>query len=251
MNKKVSVIIPVYNCENYIKQCIYSVINQTYKNLEIIIINDGSTDKSMEFINRLNDERIIVINLENNKGVGYSRNQGIDRATGDYICFIDSDDVWIEDKIEKQVKYISENNYEFIYSDYIYMNTEELKNIDDYKRVIVPKEINYEQAIKNTTIFISTVMLDAKKVKKEDMYMPNMSIGQDTAVWWHILKSGIIAHGINEVMAGYRVSIKSLSSNKLKAVIGAWKLYKREIPKIGKRMICYTNYLKNAIKRRV
>ena len=92
--KKVSVIMPVYNSKNHIKDCLTSVVNQTYKNLEIIVVNDKSTDKSMKIVKKFNDKRIKIIDLKKNSGVAVARNTGIDAATGDYICFIDSDDYW-------------------------------------------------------------------------------------------------------------------------------------------------------------
>ena len=112
--KKVSVIIPVYNSSLYLEECINSIVNQTYKNLEIIIVNDKSTDDSLKIISKFKDKRIKVINLKKNHGVAVARNKGVMASTGDYICYIDSDDYWSLDKIEKQIKFIK--NKEFIYT---------------------------------------------------------------------------------------------------------------------------------------
>jgi len=246
MNSKVSVIIPMYNSEKYLEECINSVLNQTYKNFELIIINDCSTDSSLSILNKITDNRIKIVNFKENKGVSISRNKGIELATGDYICFLDSDDFWVPEKLEKQLEFIEKNNYEFIYSNYAFW-----KNNKKTKTTNVPEELTYEQAIKNTTIFVSTVMLNMKKLKKEDIYMPNLTIGQDTSTWWQILKKGITAYGMKEVLAYYRVYKQSLSSNKIKAVIGAWKIYLREEMKFLKRIYCFMCYIKNAIKRRI
>ncbi len=246
MNSKVSVIIPMYNSEKYIEKCINSVIEQTYNNIEILIINDCSTDSSLNIVKNIKDERIKVITFTENKGVSIARNEGINLATGDYICFIDSDDFWVKEKIEKQLEFIEKNNYEFIYSNYSFFRNEKI-----LKTTHVPLKLTYEQAIKNTTIFISTVMLDMKKLKKEDLYMPNLKIGQDTSVWWKILKKGVTAYGMDEVLTYYRVSNKSLSSNKIKAVLGAWKIYLREDMNFFKRLYCFMCYIKNAIDRRI
>ena len=241
--KKVSVIIPVYNSSKSIKDCLDSVIKQTYKNLEIILIDDKSSDNSVDIIKTYKDNRIRFIELEENSGAAIARNKGIEISTGDYICFIDSDDYWKLNKIEKQVKFIK--NKEFIYSGYAYYKNGKTHDVK------VPKKLNYKQAVKNTTIFTSTVMFNMNKLKKEDIYMPNVKRGQDTLTWWKILKKGITAYGINEVLAFYRVGSSSLSHNKFKALKRTWKIYKQEDLKPTKRVYCYLCYIKNAIKRRL
>lgn len=241
--KKVSVIIPVYNSSKYIKECLDSVIKQTYKNLEIILVDDKSSDNSIEIIKSYNDKRIKLIELENNVGAAISRNKGIEASTGDYLCFLDSDDFWKLNKIEKQIKFIK--NREFIYAGYTYYKRGKTHNVK------VPKHIDYKESLKNTTIFTSTVMFNMNKLKKEDIYMPDIKRGQDQATWWKVLKKGITAYGIDEVLAFYRVGEKSLSSNKLKALKRTWYILKREELGKTKTLYCYLCYIKNAIKRRL
>ena len=241
--KKVSVIIPVHNSEKYISECINSVINQTYKNLEIIIIDDKSIDNSINIIKSIKDKRIKIIELETNSGAAVARNKGIKAATGDYICFLDSDDYWKLKKIEKQVKYIK--NKAFIYSEYQYLR----KNKTHIAHV--PKSLTYNQLLKNTAIFTSTVMLNMKYLNKEDIYMPNIKRGQDYGAWYKILKKVNIAYGMNEVLSIYRVGNNSLSSNKIKSLIRTWNLYKRENIKLYKRIYYFVWYVINAIKRRI
>ncbi len=242
---KVSIIIPIYNSRKHLKECLDSVINQTYKNLEIIIVDDHSTDNSLKLINTYHDKRIHIIKLSKNQGTSIARNKGVEISTGDYLCFLDSDDYWSLDKIQKQVAFMKKNHYSFIYSNYSYLKGNKKKEVH------VPKSITYEEALKNTTIFTSTVMFHMKKLKKEDIKMPNIKSGQDTACWWSILKKGIIAYGMNESLSIYRVGERSLSSNKLKAIKRTWNLYKREKLPLGKRIYCFLCYLKNAIKRRI
>ena len=241
--KKVSIIIPVYNSSEYLKECINSVINQTYKNLEIIIVNDKSTDNSLSIINSFSDKRIKVINLKENSGVSVARNKGVEVSTGDYICFIDSDDYWYLDKIKKQVEFIKDKA--FIYSDYEY-----LKN-GKRKRVKVPKSITYKDALKNTTIFTSTVMFNMKYLNNEDIYMPIIKLGQDSLTWWKVLKKVNVAYGMNDILSVYRVGNKSLSSNKIKSVMGTWNILKMEKINIFKRIWYFICYIFNAIKRRL
>lgn len=246
MSSKVSVIIPIYNQEKYIEECINSVLNQTYTNIEIIVINDCSTDSSLNLVNTIKDDRIRIISLEKHSGVSIARNKGIELATGEYIAFLDSDDYWVPEKIEKQIDFIKRNNYEFIYGSYTFLKKDLKKNT-----VYVPEKLIYEEAIKNTTIFVSTVMLDMKKISKEELYMPNVEIGQDSVTWWRILKRGRTAYGMQDVLAYYRVWDKSLSSNKIKAVFGAWKNYFKEDIPLFKKIYCFLCYIKNAIKRRI
>lgn len=241
--KKVSVIIPVYNTSLYLEEWINSVLNQTYKNLEIIIVNDHSTDNSLEIISKFKDKRIKIINLKKNHGVAYCRNKGVDKSSGDYICYIDSDDYWNLDKIEKQLFFIKDKA--FIYSSYSY-----LKNGKIHKAK-VPEKINYKQALKNTTIFTSTVMFNMSFLNKDDIYMPDIRRGQDTATWWQVLKKGITAYGLNESLVTYRIVGKSLSSNKIKALKRTWNIYKRENINVFQRCFYFLCYVFNAIKRRL
>ncbi|MBQ3408636.1 MAG: glycosyltransferase family 2 protein [Clostridia bacterium] len=245
--KKVSVIIPMHNSSKHIKECVTSVLNQTYKNIELIVVDDKSTDNSIEMVQQFKDSRLKLIQLQQNIGAALARNKGIDHSTGDYICFIDSDDYWVLDKLEKQVNFIEKYDYIFIYSDYAYLKADGTSHIAH-----VPKSINYKQALKNTAIFTSTVMFNMKYLTKNDIYMPNIKRGQDTATWWKVLKRGIRAYAINEVLAYYRVGDKlSLSSNKFKALKRSWELYKREDISYIKKIYCFNCYVFNAIKRRL
>lgn len=245
MMKKVSVIIPMHNSSKHIEECVSSVLQQTYKNIEVIIVDDASEDNSLELLKNFKDNRIKIIELKQNVGAALARNKGIENATGELICFLDSDDYWFLDKLEKQVSFIEDNNYIFVYGAYEYLK------MDRKHKVHVPTMINYNQALKNTTIFTSTVMLNMNYLSKEDIYMPNLKRGQDTATWWKILKKDITAYGIDEVLAVYRVGEKSLSSNKIKALKRTWNLYGRENIGYIKKIYYFNCYIFNAIKRRI
>ncbi len=242
--KKVSVIIPMHNSSKHIEECIDSVINQTYKTLDIIVVDDNSSDDSVDIVENKKDVRIKIIKLHKNVGAAIARNNGIKEAKGDFICFLDSDDYWNLEKIEKQVKFIEENNYKFIYSGYEFLRNNKTHIVH------VPKCIKYNEALKNTTIFTSTVMFNMQYLNKKDIYMPNIK-SEDTATWWQVLRSNNIAYGIDEVLATYRVGEKSLSSNKLKALKGTWDLYKRENISFINKLFCFNCYVLNAIKRRI
>lgn len=241
--KKVSVVIPVHNSSKYIYECIKSVIDQTYNYFEIIVVDDHSTDETIDIIKSFNSKKIKIFYLKKRYGAGNARNMGVKKASGEYICFLDSDDYFEKDKLEKQVNFI--NNKVFIYGGYVYLKK------GRKHRAHVPLSITYEEALKNTTIFTSTVMFNMKYLDKEDIYMSSVKRGQDTLTWWKVLKKIDRAYGIDDVLSIYRVGNKSLSSNKIKALKRTWDLYKIENITHFKKIYCFLCYIKNAIKRRI
>ncbi len=251
MEELVSIIVPTFNNEKFIKDTITKVQEQTYKNWEMIFINDASTDNSKYIIEKYidKDKRIQLINLEQNSGVAIARNKGIEKAKGKYIAFLDADDIWDSIKLEKQIKFMEDNEYAFTYTDYQFVNEQGEKK---GKIVEVPKTISYKQALKNTTIFTSTVILNVDRLGKNLIKMPNIRKGQDTATWWQILKTGIIAYGLNECLSMYRRSSNTLSSNKIKALKRTWYLY-RNVEKFSviRSFYYFCWYVLNAIKRRI
>lgn len=242
-NELISVIIPVHNGEKYIKECLDSVINQSYKNIEILIVNDCSDDDSIKIIKKIKDKRIKIINLDQRSGVSTARNKGIELSKGKYITFLDSDDYWTLDKLEREYEFIK--GKAFIYSGYAFLKG------DKVHKVKVPTEITYKKTLKNTTIFTSTVMFNMNYLKKDDIYMPLVERGQDTLTWWKVLKKCNKAYGITDVLAFYRVGNKSLSSNKIRALKRTWNIYKIEKVSLPKRIIYFSCYVFNAIKRRL
>lgn len=247
----VSVIIPVYNSEKFIKETIKTVQNQTYKNYELIVVNDCSTDNSKKIIEEeiKKDNKIKLINLKENSGVAIARNTGIDNAKGKYIAFLDADDLWEKEKLEKQIEFMSKNEYEFTFTGYEFADKNGKGN---GKIVHVPSKINYKQALKNTIIWTSTVIFDQEKLGKKIIQMPNEKRGQDTATWWKVLKQIDDAYGIDEVLSYYRRTNESLSANKLKALKRTWNLYRNvEHLNIFYSFYNFCWYIFNAIKRRV
>ena len=247
----VSIVVPVYNVEKYIKETITAIEQQTYANWELLLINDCSSDRSVEIIKEYEkkDPKIKLINLEKNSGAAVARNKGIENANGKYIAFLDSDDLWEENKLDKQIEFMEKNKYDFTYTAYDFAD-EEGNKIN--KKVNVPEKLTYKQALKNTTIFTSTVVFNIESLGKELIYMPNVRRGQDTATWWKVLKTGVIAYGLNESLSLYRRSNNTLSSNKIKALKRTWNLY-RNVEKFSRLKSSYyfCFYVFNAIKRRI
>lgn len=247
----VSIVVPVYNCEKFINHTIKTVLNQTYQNWELLLVDDCSTDNSVSIINGYvaGDNRIKLIKLKENSGAAVARNEGMKNANGKYIAFLDSDDLWNENKLKKQINFMKKNKYVFTYTGYEFVD-EEGNKLD--KIVKVPEQLTYKQALKNTTIFTSTVIFDVQKLGKELIKMPNVRRGQDTATWWKVLKTGIIAYGLNESLSMYRRSNNTLSSNKVKALKRTWNLY-RNVEKLPffTSLFNFIFYCFNAVKRRI
>jgi len=251
----VSIIVPVYNAEQFIEETIGYVQQQTYKNWELLLVDDCSTDAGRELIGWKSsaDARVRLIIQEANGGAARARNRGLLEACGQYICFLDADDIWLPKKLETQLKHIrnvqqTENpDAGFVFMGYEFADE---MGVGLGKVVHVPERITYEQALKNTTIFTSTVMIDRYKIADEDICMPCIA-SEDTATWWHLLKKYGTGYGINENLVKYRRSAGTLSSNKLTAIKRIWGLYRRqERLSVIKSMYCMCFWALRAVLRR-
>ena len=247
----VSIVVPVYNAERFINDTINTVLNQTYTNWELILVDDTSTDNSIKLIMPFvtKDKRIKLLKNKTNLHAALTRNKGINAAKGCYLAFLDADDLWDPTKLDKQVKFMKQKDCAFSFTGYEFADA---AGVPNGKKVQVPATINYKQALKNTTIFTSTVMLDMKKLSKWEVEMPNVHRGQDTATWWKILKKLPVAYGCDAVLATYRRSNDTLSSNKLAALARTWRLY-RNIENMGlvRTFYYFFNYALNAVTRRI
>lgn len=246
MNDLVSIITPVYNAEKYIEDTINSVLNQNYCNWELFLVDDCSTDNSMIILEEFakKDNRIKIIQLKENSGAATARNVGIERAKGRYIAFLDSDDIWMSNKLEVQINFMKENDISFSYTNYMKFDE------DGTERGIVkiPARVTYNELLKSNIIGCLTAVYDAHKIGK--IYMPNIRKRQDYALWLKILRKNIDGYGINKVLAKYRVRENSVSSNKLKAALYQWRIY-RQIEKLGlfKSLYYFINYAYYGFKK--
>jgi len=235
MDKKaglISIIVPVYNAGQFIAETIRCVQRQTYPQWELLLVDDCSTDAGRKIIRQIGreDARVKLIVQDENGGAAKARNRGIQEACGQYICFLDADDIWMPDKLTVELEYIrnvqrTENpDAGFVFMGYEFADT---SGVGLGKVVHVPKHMTYRQALKNTTIFTSTVMIDRYKIQDEDIYMPCIA-SEDTAAWWQILKKYKTGYGIDRNLVRYRRSTDTLSSNKLTAIRRIWNLYRRQ-----------------------
>ena len=247
MNTQVSIITPSYNSSQYIRETVQSVISQTYSDWELIIVDDGSIDNSDLIIKELvsSDSRIKAFYLKENKGVAFARNKAISEASGRYIAFLDSDDIWSSDKLEKQLKFMKINAIAFSFTSY-----QPFSSFKSYKVIHAPQKISYEELLRNTIIGCLTVVIDTELIKK--IFMPDYATSQDYAAWLLILKKGYCAYGFNENLAKYRVVSTSNSANKIEMIKGVWSIY-RESEKLNilQSFWCLINYMFNAILKRI
>ena len=236
-NDLISIITPVYNCEKYIVDTIESVINQTYENWEMILVDDSSTDKSCEIIEDYikKDSRIKLIKLPENVGAAIARNTAIESANGRFIAFLDGDDIWYSEKLYKQVEFMIKHKCGFSCASYEIIDDEGEK-LNKY--IYMKERLDYKGFLVNNLIQTVGVMVDLDIVSQNCIKMPNMKRRQDAATWLQILKCNNDCYGINEVLAQYRRAVGSLSSNKFKAVKGVWFLY-RKVEKLTLIFSCY------------
>ncbi len=226
MDRLVSIVVPMHNAGTYIEETIDMVRRQTYGQWELLLIDDCSADDSREKAEKRagDDGRIRLIAKDKNGGAALARNTGIDCASGRYLAFLDADDVWMEDKLERELCFMEEKNAAFVFTAYEFGDEKAERT---GKVVHVPETLSYKEALSRTVIFTTTVLFDLEKIDKGLIKMPNVP-SEDTATWWKILRNGYTAYGLDEVLAIYRRPAKSLSSNKLKAMARIWNLYRRE-----------------------
>lgn len=243
----VSIITPSYDSEAFIEEMIESVRGQTYRNWELLIVDDCSPDSSIEIVKRFaaEDPRIKFFELKDNSGAAVARNKAIGAAKGRYIAFLDSDDCWLPNKLEIQIAYMQMNRVFFTYSGYEVMSEEgESINV-----VSVPEKVNYSELLKTNYIGCLTAVYDTNFFGK--VLMPLIRRRQDFGLWLTLLKNTDYAYGINMTLAKYRIRKGSISSNKATTSIYTWRLY-REVEKLNflKASYYFSHYFVRAVLRR-
>lgn len=244
----VSIIMPSYNSSCWIKETIACIQAQTYSDWELLITDDASSDNSAEIIQAeaQKDSRIHFYQFEENMGAGKARNNSLSHASGRFISYLDADDLWVTDKLEKQLKYMQEHDLAMCYADYDIVSD----NGEFRKSIRVPDSVTYEQFLRRPLTCTHTVMFDTQKVDKKLLVMPDVRRGQDAAAWLQVLRAGHVGYAMHEPVAKYRRHEGSLSSNKLTAIKRTWYLY-REIEHLSlpHACICFVSYAFNAVKK--
>lgn len=219
----VSIIMPAYNCEKYLRDAIKSVIGQTYPNWELIVIDDGSKDNTAAIVDDFvkSDPRIRLVKNGRNLGVSAARNRGISLANGDWIAFLDSDDIWDRAKLEKQMIHAKKMSAEFVFTGSSYIDEEG----NPYKGIFqVPDTVTYESLRKHNVISCSSVLM--KKRFFDHIKMEGDDMHEDYITWLRVLKNGETAYGINEPLLTYRISRNSKCGNKIKSIIMTYKVFR-------------------------
>lgn len=219
----VSIIVPVYNVSAFIDATIHSVLNQTYPDWELILVEDCSTDDTLSRMQEYKDPRIRIIRQSHNQGAAKARNAGLREAIGRYIAFLDADDIWNSEKLERQLQFLHARDAAFVCTSYEFADE---AGTGTGKMAHVPECLTYKEALKNTIIFTSTVLFDTVKIPRELITMPEVK-SEDTATWWKILRNGYTVYGMDEVLVRYRRPVNSLSSNKIEAIRRVWNLYRK------------------------
>lgn len=218
----VSIILPYYKKKKFIENTINSILTQTYKNFEIIIIYDDEDKSELELIKSISnsDERIKLIINNNNLGAGYSRNIGINSALGNYISFLDADDLWKSDKLSKQIKFMKDNDYYITHTSYeIVDNNNKLISLRKAKNFQ-----NYQELLPSCDIGLSTVIVK-KKIFLNGVKFPNLKTKEDFVVWLEILKRGYKIYSLDEYLVSWVKSKNSLSSSSFQKLKDSFTLY--------------------------
>lgn len=217
----VSVIMPIYNAEKYLADTLNSIFSQDYKDIEIVLVDDCSKDNSANIIMEYQKEhpQIVYYLQEKNMGAGAARNKALELAKGQYVAFLDSDDIWLPDKINRQIELMKKTDSPFSYTA-IEMMDEKGETIKGKRKI--KETCNYKYLLHNTIIATSSVVID--RTVLGDFRMPLRRGGQDYATWLMLLRGGAVARGINETLVRYRVASGSLSSNKFKSIKQVWEI---------------------------
>ena len=217
----ISVVMAAYNAQKTIGQAIRSVLSQTYQNLELIVIDDCSTDQTVQVIRSFSDSRLRLICNEKNCGVSRTRYRGAEAAKGTWIAILDSDDAWESQKLEKQAKLQARTHAELLFTGSAFMDQDGRRM--EYT-LHVPEEIHYRKLLKQNLVSNSSVLV------RTDLYRTYYAMGdgmhEDFAIWLGITKSGRTAYGVDEPLLIYRLSDTSKSSDKRKAARMNWNTYR-------------------------
>lgn len=217
----VSVIIPTFNSAPLTEAAVRSVLAQTYRDLEVIVVDDASTDSSgpkLESLATL-DPRVRVYRLEWNVGAAGARNHGLGLATGRFVAFLDGDDLWDADKLTRQLAFMAEQGAAFSFTGLRVISAKGVE-VDRIERV--PARMIYTDLLKNTAIACSTVVLDRQMLG--EIRFPDMRTRQDSALWYSLLRGGGCAAGLSEVLASYRITPNSISRCKGRAALQFWRV---------------------------
>ena len=247
--KLVSIIIPYFKKKKYILTTIRSALNQTYSKFEIILIYDDEDKRDLDYINKLKrlDNRIKIIINKKNIGAGFSRNKGIKFSKGDYIAFLDADDIWYPSKLNKQINFMIKNKYNITHTSYEIFN--EVKSQKPKVRKASPI-VSFNELLNSCDIGLSTVVVK-KNLLKNNFKFPNLKTKEDYVLWLKFLKKGIKIFAINKTLVKWRSTKGSLSSSTLQKITDGFVVYNKfmkfnYLKSLYYLLILSINYLKKS-----
>jgi teichuronic acid biosynthesis glycosyltransferase TuaG len=243
----VSIITPAHNAVRFLDETIRSVTAQTFQDWEMIVVDDGSTDGTRALLERwiASEPRIRLLLQTPRQGAAAARNRALTEARGRYVAFLDSDDLWMPRKLEAQVAFMRETGTAFSFTTYSVID--ELGRRAG-PRVVAPDRVDYQLLLRNTIIGCLTVMLDQSQLPA--LRMPLLRQHEDLSLWYAILKTGVIARGIPEDLALYRVARGSASGDKVRSALHMWKVYRdQERLPVGSAIWCFAQYACNALRK--
>ena len=222
VKKKISIILPNFNSQKYIKKTILSILNQSFKNWELIIVDDCSNQQTKNILKDYkNNKKIKIFYLKKNRGAAYCRNFAVKNAKSEYLAFIDSDDLWKKNKLKKQISYMSRKNLDFSFTNYFAYFEKDKK----LKKIKCPRAIDFKRFTKNTSIGTSTIIVKKKLV--ENINFSNTRICEDYFYKCSILKKIKVAYCLNDYLTTYIIRKQSLQSNNLRNLYWMWKINKK------------------------
>lgn len=223
-NILVSIVMPYYKKEKYIHKSIDSILNQTFKNFEILLVDDEGTNESHELMNSLKkiDDRIFIIKNNFNLGAGLSRNKAIEYSRGDYLAFCDCDDIWESTKLKTQLNFMYDLKVDFCYTSYDIIN----QKGEVISSRIAEKEIKFDQLIKNCDIGLSTVVMKKDLLHQRNINFPNLKTKEDFVLWLKLSQSGVKMLGLNEKLTYWRKLDSSLSSSTIQKLFDGFRVYR-------------------------
>ena len=241
----VSIILPYYKKKDFIKETINSILNQSYKDFEVIIIYDDDSLEDLDYIKSLisTDSRLKLIINKQNIGAGLSRNIGINNSVGSYLAFIDSDDLWTKDKLIKQIEFMEKNNYLISHTSYEIINTSGKKL--SYRKA---ENLNFKKLLKSCNIGLSSVVLK-KELLKDNLRFVNLKTKEDFVLWLKISKNGNIIYGLDQNLLLWKKTKNSLSSSTIRKLIDGFFVYNNYlgfnfVKSLYYLLILSVNYLK-------
>lgn len=249
-NPLVSVIMPSYNSERHIAEAIGSVRAQTLPDWELLVADDCSSDRTREIVRGVSvvDPRVRLLELGENSGAAAARNLSLSRARGRYVAYLDSDDIWYPEKLERQVAFMEERGAAFSCCSYEVIGED---GAPLGRTVRMLDECDYMGFLTHNLLQTVGIMVDVGRVDGRLLVMPGMRRRQDAATWLQILRAGHICLGVPDVLCGYRRVKGSLSSDKVKAAKGVWYLY-REVERLPlmTSLYCFARYAVLAVWKR-